>query len=84
MSKEQDNKAIVGRWFAGFWSNPWNPAIVDELQRIIRSGLVSQEALPDLPVALQPVAMADPTGGRRHNRRREVRPGSPSQEDPIT
>ena len=31
MSKEQDNKAIVARWFAGFWSNPWNPAIVDEL-----------------------------------------------------
>lgn len=31
MSKEQDNKAIVGRWFEGFWGNPWNPAIVDEL-----------------------------------------------------
>lgn len=31
MSKEQDNKTIVGRWFAGFWGNPWNPAIIDEL-----------------------------------------------------
>ena len=31
MSKEQDNKAIVGRWFTEFWSNPWNPKIVDEL-----------------------------------------------------
>jgi predicted ester cyclase len=31
MSKEQDNKIIVGRWFEGFWGNPWNPAIVDEL-----------------------------------------------------
>jgi len=31
MSKEQENKAIVGRWFAEFWGNPWNPAIVDEL-----------------------------------------------------
>jgi predicted ester cyclase len=31
MSKEQDNKAVVGRWFAGFWGNPWNPKIVDEL-----------------------------------------------------
>jgi predicted ester cyclase len=31
MSKEQDNKAIVGQWFAGFWGNPWNPDIVDEL-----------------------------------------------------
>jgi len=31
MSKEQDNKAIVGRWFTEFWGNAWNPAIVDEL-----------------------------------------------------
>lgn len=30
-SKEQDNKAIVGRWLEGFWGNPWNPAIVEEL-----------------------------------------------------
>lgn len=22
---------IVGRWFTGFWGNPWNPNIVDEL-----------------------------------------------------
>ena len=31
MSREQDNKAIVGRWFEGFWGNPWNPAIIDKL-----------------------------------------------------
>jgi predicted ester cyclase len=31
MSKEQDNKAIVGRWFTEFWGNPWNPAVIDEL-----------------------------------------------------
>ena len=31
MSKESDNKAIVGRWFDGFWGNPWNPEIIDEL-----------------------------------------------------
>jgi len=31
MSREQENKAIVGRWFAGFWANPWNPGIIDEL-----------------------------------------------------
>ena len=31
MSKEQDNKALVGRWFAGFWGNPWDPRIIDEL-----------------------------------------------------
>ncbi len=31
MSKEQDNKAIVGKWFEGFWGNPWNPEIIDQL-----------------------------------------------------
>jgi predicted ester cyclase len=31
MSKEQENKAIVARWFAAFWGNPWNPKVVDEL-----------------------------------------------------
>lgn len=31
MSKEQDNKAIVGRWFTEFWGNPWNPKVIDEL-----------------------------------------------------
>ena len=31
MSREQDNKAIVGRWFTEFWGDTWNPKIVDEL-----------------------------------------------------
>jgi predicted ester cyclase len=31
MSREQDNKAIVGRWFEEFWGANGNPAIVDEL-----------------------------------------------------
>jgi predicted ester cyclase len=31
VSKEQENKAIVARWFKGFWGNPWSPGIVDEL-----------------------------------------------------
>ena len=31
MSKEQENKAIVARWFKEFWGNPWNPSVVDEL-----------------------------------------------------
>ena len=31
MSKEQENKAIVARWFKEFWGNPWNPNIVDTL-----------------------------------------------------
>jgi predicted ester cyclase len=31
MSKEDDNKAIVGRWFADFWGKTCNLNIVDEL-----------------------------------------------------
>jgi predicted ester cyclase len=31
MSIEQDNKAIVGRWFTGFWGKTYDPGIVDEL-----------------------------------------------------
>ncbi|MEP7242925.1 MAG: ester cyclase [Gammaproteobacteria bacterium] len=31
MSKEQRNKEIVGRWFSGFWGNPWSPSIIEEL-----------------------------------------------------
>lgn len=31
MSKEQDNKAIVGRWFQEFWGNPWNPDVIEAL-----------------------------------------------------
>ena len=31
VSKEQENKAIVGRWFKEFWGNPWNPKVVHEL-----------------------------------------------------
>jgi predicted ester cyclase len=31
MSRHEENKAIVGKWFAGFWGNPWDPQIIDEL-----------------------------------------------------
>jgi predicted ester cyclase len=31
MSKESDNKAIVGRWFTDFWGKTYNPNIIDEL-----------------------------------------------------
>lgn len=27
----ESNKEIVGRWFKGFWGNPWDPKIIDEL-----------------------------------------------------
>lgn len=30
MSKEQENKKIVARWFKEYWGNPWNPKVVDE------------------------------------------------------
>jgi len=31
MSKEDDNKAVVGRWFTDFWGKVCNLAVVDEL-----------------------------------------------------
>ncbi len=31
MSREQENKEIVGRWFTEFWGNPWNPKVIEEL-----------------------------------------------------
>jgi predicted ester cyclase len=31
MSKESDNKAVVGRWFTDFWGKTYNSSTVDEL-----------------------------------------------------
>ena len=31
MSKEQDNKAVVGRWFTEFWGKSVNLGVVDEI-----------------------------------------------------
>jgi predicted ester cyclase len=31
MSKEEDNKAVVGRWFAAFWGERVNLDVVDEI-----------------------------------------------------
>jgi predicted ester cyclase len=31
MSKEEDNKAIVGRWFTEFWGKTVNLSVVDEI-----------------------------------------------------
>jgi predicted ester cyclase len=31
MSREADNKAIVGRWFTEFWGENCNPGVVDDL-----------------------------------------------------
>ena len=53
VSREQDNKAVVGRWFDGFWGNPWNPQIIDEL------------AAPDM---LLQYSLHAPRRGREHVR----------------
>ena len=31
MSKQDDNKAIVGRWFTEFWGKDVNLAVVDQI-----------------------------------------------------
>jgi predicted ester cyclase len=31
MSKEEDNKAVVGRWFTEFWGKSFNPGVIDEI-----------------------------------------------------
>ena len=31
MSKEEDNKVVVGRWFTDFWGKNVNLAVIDEL-----------------------------------------------------
>jgi predicted ester cyclase len=31
MSKESDNKAVVGRWFTEFWGKDFNPSVIDDL-----------------------------------------------------
>jgi hypothetical protein len=31
MSKEADNKAVVGRWFTDFWGRNVNLAVIDEI-----------------------------------------------------
>ena len=60
-----------------------DPAIDEELRRIIRSGLVDQTTLPEIPVAPEPVALAAGVGERRHNRRREAASRPISREEPT-
>jgi trimethylamine--corrinoid protein Co-methyltransferase len=72
----------VDRRLAAYHQLETDPAIDEELRRIIRSGLVDQETLPEIPVAPEPTPTTDPSGGRRHNRRRELR--QPVLEDTTT
>ena len=37
MGKEQQNKAIVGRWFTEFWGKNVNLAVIDEIAWQVRS-----------------------------------------------
>ena len=30
-NKSEENKAVVGRWFAEYWGNDFNPDVIDEL-----------------------------------------------------
>ena len=49
MSKEADNKAVVGRWFTEFWGKTFNPGVIDDL------------AAPDM---LQNYSLHEPRRGR--------------------
>ena len=78
----QRASAEVDRRLAAYRPVRTDPLADAELRRIIRSGLVAQEQLPELPPATEPTIVEDPTAGRRHNPRRGNRPTPASQEDP--
>ncbi len=64
--------AEVDRRLAAYQPVETEPRTVEELDRIIRSGLREQTELPFVPPAPEPVALlGDAAGGRRHNRRRD-------------
>jgi trimethylamine--corrinoid protein Co-methyltransferase len=63
--------AETDRRLAAYRQVETDPRIEEELQRIIRSGLVEQQELPLVPPAPEPVAVAEPGSGRRRNLRRE-------------
>jgi len=73
----------VDRRLAAYRQIETEPSIEAELRSIIQAGLTDQAVLPDIPVAPEPTAAADPSGGRRHNRRRESH-SQPLVEDPTT
>jgi trimethylamine--corrinoid protein Co-methyltransferase len=61
----------VERRLAAYRPIETDAAIVAEMQRIIRSGLVAQETLPDLPPSTEPTAPLETGPARRRNPRRE-------------
>ena len=76
----------VDRRLAAYRQLETDPAIDAELRRIIRSGLKEPDrALPEIPVAPEPVlATGSGAGERRHNRRREAAARPATQEDPAS
>ena len=64
-------RAEVDRRLAAYQPLETDPVLDEELRRIIRSGLATQTVLPEVPVALEPVAAAHGTPARRRNVRRE-------------
>ena len=63
----EDNKAIVGRWFAEFWGPDYNPAIIDEL------------AAPEIPFEY---SLHAPCRGRDEVRAFATKSGPPSPTSP--
>jgi trimethylamine--corrinoid protein Co-methyltransferase len=62
--------AEVDRRLAAYQPVETDPLAVAELERIIRSGLRDQVALPFVPPAAAPVALTEAGDARRRNRRR--------------
>jgi trimethylamine--corrinoid protein Co-methyltransferase len=62
--------AEVDRRLAAYQPVGTDPVAVEELDRIIRSGLHDEAPLPLVPPADAPVALAEDADGRRRNRRR--------------
>ena len=74
----------VERRLAGWRPPETDEAIVRELEAIIRAGLDDQTELPALPPPPEPTAASpDPSAGRRHNPRREMRRQPPADEGPT-
>jgi len=62
--------AEVERRLAAYRPIDTDPRAVEELDRIIRTGLREATDLPIVPDAPEPVALVETADGRRHNRRR--------------
>ncbi|HSL33036.1 MAG TPA: trimethylamine methyltransferase family protein [Candidatus Limnocylindrales bacterium] len=72
--------AEVERRLAAYRPPETDAAALAELERIIRSGLVDQTELPEIPAPPEPTTPLDGAGGRRRNPRREARRPPPAQE----